>query len=65
MEDFERTFFVTTVTWKRTPIFRAEERARLLIEVVLHYRDQGKFLLHDFVVMPDHLHLLLTPSMFD
>jgi putative transposase len=62
MEDFERTFFVTTVTWKRTPIFRAEERARLLIEVVLHYRDQGKFLLHDFVVMPDHLHLLLTPA---
>jgi putative transposase len=62
MEDSERTFFVTTVTWKRVPIFRSETRARLLIDVLLHYRDQGKYLLHEFVVMPDHLHLLLTPS---
>ena len=26
------------------------------------YREQGKFLLHEFVVMPDHLHLILTPD---
>jgi putative transposase len=24
------------------------------------YREQGKFRLHEFVVMPDHFHLLLT-----
>jgi putative transposase len=60
--DSERTFFVTTVTWQRVPIFRVEARARLLIEVLLGYRDQGKYLLHEFVVMPDHIHLLLTPA---
>ncbi len=34
--------------------------ARLLIEVLLHYRNQKKFLMHEFVIMPNHLHLLLT-----
>jgi putative transposase len=62
MDDSERTFFVTSITWRRVPIFRVESRARLLIEVLIGYRDQGKYLLHEFVVMPDHIHLLLTPA---
>jgi putative transposase len=44
------------------PIFRKETNANLLIETLAHYRDQGKFLLHEFVVMPDHIHALLTPA---
>ncbi len=44
------------------PIFRVETRARLLIDVLLDYREQKKYLLHEFVVMPDHLHALLTPA---
>ena len=62
MDDLQRTFFITTVTWQRTPVFRVEARARLLIEVLLGYRDQGKYFLHEFVVMPDHVHALLTPA---
>jgi putative transposase len=62
MDDALRTFFITTVTWQRVPIFRVEARARLLIDVLLDYRDQGKYLLHEFVVMPDHIHLLLTAA---
>jgi putative transposase len=58
----QRTFFITAVTWQRLPILRDETRARLLIEVMAGYRDQGKYLLHEFVVMPDHIHLLLTPA---
>lgn len=34
--------------------------AELLIATMLDYRDQGRFLLHAFVVMPTHLHVLLT-----
>jgi len=60
--DSQRTFFITTVTWGRMPIFRVEARARLFIDVLLDYRGQGKFLLHEFVVMPDHVHVLLTPA---
>jgi len=60
--DSDRIFFVTTVTANRQPIFRREAVARLLIETLAHYRDERKFLLHEFVIMPDHVHALLTPS---
>lgn len=62
MDEAQRTFFITTVTWQRAPIFRVETRARLLIDVFLDYREQRKYLLHEFVIMPDHVHVLLTPA---
>jgi hypothetical protein len=34
----ERTFFITTVTAQRRPIFRRPETANLLIETLQHYR---------------------------
>jgi putative transposase len=57
-----RTFFVTGATWGRRPIFRAQPLALLFVDTLKHYRDQGRFLLHEFVLMPDHFHLLLTPA---
>src|SRR5438874_12006336 len=36
--------------------------AQLFIEVLQHYRRQGKYLLHEFVLMPDHFHVLITPT---
>ena len=60
--DPNRVFFVTTITAGRLPIFRGETTARLLMDTLVHYREQGKFLLHEFVIMPDHIHALLTPS---
>ena len=60
--DSDRVFFVTSITIQRIPIFRRETTARLLIETLAHYRDQQRFLLHEFVIMPDHIHLLLTPA---
>jgi putative transposase len=35
--------------------------ARLMIEVFYHYREKRNYFLHEFVVMPDHIHLLLSP----
>ena len=32
----------------------------LLIDVLRSYVAAGKFRVHDFVVMPDHVHLLIT-----
>jgi putative transposase len=58
----DRIFFVTTVTAQRLPVFRRDTIANLLIDTIAHYRDQQKLLLHEFVVMPDHLHLLITPA---
>ncbi len=39
---------------------QSERNATLLIEVLRSYMAAGKFQIHDFVVMPDHIHLLLT-----
>jgi hypothetical protein len=35
--------------------------ARLLVDVLAENRRMGRFLLHGFVIMPNHFHLLLTP----
>ncbi len=32
------------------------------MDVLLRYREQMRYALHEFVIMPDHLHLLLTPG---
>ena len=58
----DRTFFITSVTAQRRPIFQRDATALAFIELLLAYRDQGKYLLHEFVIMPDHFHALITPA---
>jgi len=60
--DSNRIFFITTVTAQRQPIFRRAATANLLIATLAYHRDQRRFHLHEFVLMPDHLHVLLTPA---
>lgn len=57
-----RTYFVTAVTANRRKLFQVTRTAELLLQTILHYRSQGKFLLHAYVIMPDHFHVLLTPA---
>ena len=33
-----------------------------MLDVLRDYRSQNRFELHAFVIMPDHLHLLITPA---
>jgi putative transposase len=58
----DRTFFITSVTAERRALFQRIVAADLLVDVFLSYRDQGKYLLHEFVIMPDHFHALITPA---
>ena len=55
-----RTFFVTTKTSMGRALLQSERNAMLLIDVLRSYVRAHKFQLHDFVVMPDHVHLLIT-----
>jgi putative transposase len=55
----EGTFFVTTICYNRRRIFQVDRNATLFLETLTHYRPN--FLLHAFVLMPDHAHLILTP----
>ena len=41
-------------------LFQPERNATLFIDVLRSYVAARKFQLHDFVVMPDHVHLLIT-----
>ena len=56
------SYFITTKCWQSRAVFQVPENAEILIETLFHYRDGGAYLLHEFVVMPDHVHLLFTPS---
>ena len=56
----ERTFFVTSVTWGRRRVLQSSRSAELFVRTLYEYRAQGKYHLHEFVVMPDHFHLLIT-----
>jgi putative transposase len=56
----EQTYFATFQTARRQCFFRNERWSTLLIKTLDHYLPQLG--LHDFVIMPDHIHLLLTPK---
>jgi putative transposase len=56
------TYFVTSATYNRRRLFQVPSNSELLLETIQSYRNAGRFKLHAFVVMPDHIHLLLTPT---
>ena len=56
------TYFVTAATHNRRRLFQLPANAQLFLDTLQHYRRERHYLLHAFVVMPDHVHLLLTPQ---
>jgi putative transposase len=54
--------FITTTVVKFLPIFRNDALAETLLNNIGFYQRQYDFQVHGFVIMPSHLHLLLTPS---
>jgi REP-associated tyrosine transposase len=56
------TYFITTDTWQRRSLFRNTAVASIVEEAIFRYRDQGRYLVHHYVVMPDHIHVILTPG---
>jgi putative transposase len=56
------TFFLTAITYNRRRLFQLPVNAELFLETLQHYRREGHYKLHTFVVMPDHVHLILTTA---
>jgi len=56
-----QTYMITSSTWGRRSLFTREPWSQLLIDTLYHYRG-SEYLLHEFVIMPDHIHVLLTPK---
>jgi putative transposase len=55
-------YFVSAACAGKRSLLQTDRMARLLVDVMLHYREEKKYDLHEFVVMPDHFHLLITPA---
>jgi putative transposase len=55
-------YFVTPDTWQKHPLFINTALAKIVVEQIVSCRDRGFYKLHAFVLMPDHLHVLLTPG---
>jgi putative transposase len=53
---------VTSVTHFRDALFKKDDLARLCLDVLYKNRKIGRLQLHEFVLMPDHFHLILTPA---
>ena len=56
------TYFTTFSTFHRRKLFTVEIYIRLFLKTIYRYRREGRYTLHAFVVMPEHVHLLLTPA---
>ena len=55
-------YFVTARTAERRLLFRDRRAAALFLQELERCRQELGFLLLSFVVMPDHVHLLLVPG---
>jgi putative transposase len=56
----QQTYFVTATTWQRRALFKHARWADLFLETLPSYRGRGD-LLHEYVLRPEHFHILITP----
>ena len=57
-----RPYFITTVTRSRKQIFTDQKLCRIFLITVEYYKIILDYRVHGYCVMPDHVHLLLTPA---
>ena len=57
------TYFITTSAFQKQSLFQTDRMGELFVGVLLGYRSQQEYLLHEFVLMPNHFHLLITPTL--
>lgn len=56
------TFAITAIAHQRRCIFQRTANADLMMNTLSGYREQGRLRLYGFVIMPDHIHVLITPA---
>lgn len=54
------TYFVTSSIQDKRRIFQTDRNAQLFLDILVLYRTN--YQLHAYVVMPDHVHLIITPN---
>jgi len=56
-----QTHAITLVTHQRRSLFTSTANADVMLKLLFHHRDQNRYQLHAFAIMPDHTHVLITP----
>jgi putative transposase len=59
----QSTYAITISTFQQHRHFQRTANAELFISTLFQHRDNDRFLVHGFAVMPDHVHVLITPNM--
>jgi putative transposase len=57
-----RAFFVTIATYQKKCLLQKQQNAELFLDVLRHYEADSQFTIHAFVIMPDHVHIVLSPA---
>jgi putative transposase len=57
-----RTFFVSFAISERRFLLQSDRFCELLLDVIRDNRRKKRMEVHEFVFMPNHVHLLLTPA---
>ena len=55
-------YFLTSTTYRRKQLFRINQNAQILCNIIYNLRNKKKLSLVGFVIMPEHFHLLIIPS---
>jgi len=55
-------YMATTVSFNREPLFADKNAASILMACLLFGKKEGWYYLLSFVIMPDHLHVIVTPN---
>src|ERR1044072_7800705 len=53
--------YVTVVTHNRIQVFRSHQACRFLVDALANAREKYSFKLIGYVVMPDHVHMIVNP----
>ncbi|HET9790557.1 MAG TPA: transposase [Candidatus Angelobacter sp.] len=56
----DSTYFVTATVFDKRACSSRENRSPLFW-ILFNHRNEGRYNLHEFVVMPDHFHLIISP----
>jgi REP element-mobilizing transposase RayT len=50
------TCFISANCDQKKHLLQSDRMSKLFIDVLYHYRAQNEYLVHEFVVMPNHFH---------
>lgn len=54
-------YFITTNAYQRQKIFSNPKIADLVLSAIFFLKEKGYYRIYSFVIMPEHLHLIILP----